>query len=111
MKKDVQELRELIGKRKTSLFVRNFIIFAFLFGAVSASVKIMTTDPACRISTLQRTALNERINRIAKGGKISKSELYKHLKGKFRYETLRKIPCKQYDDVLDHLNEIEKSFN
>ena len=50
------------------------------------------------------------IKRTAACGKTSKMAIYKALKAHFKYETIGKMPCHQFDEAEKILNDTKQRF-
>nr|DAQ38439.1 MAG TPA: hypothetical protein [Caudoviricetes sp.] len=74
------------------------------------SGKKETFSLSCRISAAQKDVLTDLIKQTAACGKTSKIAIYKALKAHFKYETIGKMPCDQFDEAEKILNDMKRRF-
>lgn len=74
------------------------------------SGKKETFSLSCRISAAQKDILTGLIKRTASCGKTSKMAIYKALKAHFKYETIGKMPCHQFDEAQKILINLTVQF-
>ena len=103
MDTDLTEIKTFLTGTKKHLLTKRLIALTlafFLIGAGGWRPRGKETfSLSCRISAAQKNVLTDLVKRTAACGKTSKMAIYKALKAHFKYETISKMPCHQFDEA------------
>ena len=103
MDTDLNEIKNLFNRIEKNRLTRRLIaltVVLLLIGAGRLTLRPHSKENfslSCRISAAQKDVLTALIERTAACGKTSKMAVYKELKAYFKYETIGKMPCHQFD--------------
>lgn len=116
MDNDLNTLKRTFKNLKNKRLSRCLILTIILLALGLAILFITRTDQSpidgipCRISKDQKNFLTSRVKAIASCGTTSKITIYKALKAHFKYETIGKMPCDQFDEAENVLNDMKQRF-
>lgn len=116
MDTDLNEIKNLFNRIEKNRLTRRLIALTLallLIGAGGLALRPhgkATFSLSCRISAAQKDVLTDLIERTAACGKTSKMAIYKELKAYFKYETIGKMPCHQFDEAEKILNDAKRRF-
>ena len=98
MNQELEQIKRMLAlapkKGRKSLYV---VLTFFVVLVVSLLFLRGNSNYSCRISLEQKEFLKTRIEQIADSGKVSRYMLYRHLKGRLKYETISKMPCRDFN--------------
>lgn len=116
MDNDLNTLKRTFKNLKNKRLSRCLILTIILLALGLAILFITRTDQSpidgipCRISKDQNNFLTMRVKAIASCGTTSKIAIYKALKAHFKYETIGEMPCEQFDEAENVLNDMKRRF-
>lgn len=116
MDTDLNEIKDLFNRTKKHRLTKRLIALTLallLIGAGGLALRPRgkeTFSLSCRISAAQKDVLTDLVKRTAACGKTSKMAIYKALKAHFKYETISKMPCHQFDEAEKILNDTKRRF-
>lgn len=114
MDNDLNNIKRAFKNLKNKHLKRCLILTIILLALGFAIFFITRTSPIdgipCRISKDQKNFLTMRVKAIASCGTTSKITIYKALKAHFKYETIGKMPCDQFDEAESVLNDMKRRF-
>lgn len=109
MNKNLEHIKEIL--RSAPKKKRKLLYIGLTFLVVSITVFLFLRENgnySCRISLKQKEFLKTRIEQIADSGKVSRYMLYRHLKGRLKYETISKMPCRDFNAATEFLDNYEE---
>ena len=106
----LHNIRQTLVKSRSKMNKRLlFTGFFLLLFSISAAFNFKPQkEIPCYISPEQKAVLKSRISSIAATQKVSEYMIFRRLKGALKYETIRKMSCKQYTEALEYLTGIER---
>lgn len=114
MDTDLNEIKNLFNRTKKHRLTKRLIALTLallLIGAGGLRPRGKETfSLSCRISAAQKDVLTDLVKRTAACGKTSKMAIYKALKAHFKYETIGKMPCHQFNEAEKILNDTKRHF-
>ena len=116
MDTDLNEIKNLFNRIEKNRLTKRLIALTFALLLIGAGGLTLhphgkeTFSLSCRISAAQKDVLTDLIKRTAACGKTSKIAIYKALKAHFKYETIGKMPCHQFDEAEKILNDTKQRF-
>lgn len=116
MDNDLNTLKRTFKNLKNKRLSRYLILTIILLALGLAILFVTRTDQRpidgipCRISKDQKNFLTMRVKAIASCGTTSKIAIYKALKAHFKYETIGEMPCEQFDEAENVLNDMKRRF-
>ena len=116
MDTDLNEIKNLFNRIEKNRLTKRLIALTFALLLIGAGGLTLhphgkeTFPLSCRISAAQKDVLTDLIKRTAACGKTSKMVIYKALKAHFKFETIGKLPCHQFDEAEKILNDTKRRF-
>ena len=116
MDNDLNNIKRAFKNLKNKRLKRCLILAFFIsVSGISAFWNIQENKSSiarlsCRISKVQKDFLTAEVKAIASCGTTSKIAIYKALKAHFKYETIGKMPCDQFDEAENVLNDMKRRF-
>ncbi len=115
MDNDLNNIKRTFKNLKNKHLKRSLILTFFICVLGMATFLIVKNKSPidrmpCRITEVQKDLLTAKIANIASCGTTSKITIYKALKAHFKYETIGKMPCDQFDEAEKVLNDMKRRF-
>lgn len=116
MDNDLNNIKRAFKHLKNKRLQRCLILTIILLALGLMMLFITRTDQSpidgipCRISKDQKDFLTMRVQAIASCGTTAKITIYKALKAHFKYETIGKMSCDQFDEAEKVLNDMKQRF-
>lgn len=115
MDDDLNNVKQAFENLKNKRLKR-CLMLAFFISVPGIATFLIVADKSpidripCRITEVQKDLLTAKIENVASCDTTSKITIYKALKAHFKYETIGKMPCDQFDEAEKVLNDMKRHF-